>query len=1170
MKASIFKRCAMALRVASWTWLCLWAATSVNAQSQPAQTNASDMATALSAQDWGSVLRMATEALERNPEDGDAWLQRGNALGQLGRDGEAVTAFERSSQLIPKQAQVWTSLCWSYIVAGRHTEARGACEKSVALNRTYASVVNLGHMYLLEGDLATARALYRDVLPLLSSEKELTEGPLADFDLFIKRGWHVEAAKRERQWMSESYSILLQVISLLKTAKTELQSGHPKLALPLVQRATESAEQVLGTGHPFLRGMLLVWSRALMEDGQFRQALPYARRALEAADRRNGRDDRRTLESVDHLGEVYMQLGLFADAEPLLLRSLALSEAIDELESSSVRISLNNLALLYMETDRIDQAVPLLVRALAIAEKVDGPIHDRTATSLSNLGLSYLNLGKFEDAKPLLERAIAISEKLTDASGRDLAARMNNIALLYRALGQRDVALSFLTKALATIEKSQGVDQPLTAKAFGNLAGLYVEIGEYDKALPLAQRGQAIYETVWGGGHPDVIFSLSTLGGVYWKSGRLDLALPLFQRSLSISESLFGPDHSSTGMSLQNVATTYLAMGRHRDAIPMFRRALVIAERAGLPEFLWSCQTAFMKLYGRQWPDAPELFQPGLAIWWGKQAVNTLQSVRQGMKGLDRESQKSFLSEHGQIYTNLANLLIAQSRLAEAEQVLARLKEFELTELLRSRAEAPRTELDFVGVERKASEALRVLATRGVKESVELANLSRRVKSGDSLTEAEKARFDALGVAVEAWQIEYERFQASLGAMFKQEGRRGAEQLAAKESTLLQAKVARDPAGAVGLHYSVTDDQVGIIVATPGGVFGRFSQVKREELNRQIAALRQAIVMRRDTSEPARKLWHYLIEPVQADVQAIGAKTLVLVLTDALRYLPFAALEDPSGRYLVQDYALASWATAADVTPQVSKRSWQVSALGLSEARPGFDALTAVPDELRGIVRTKSSPQGIWPGSIALNEQFSLASLNSALTGPSDVLHIASHFDFRPGDENGSRLLMGQGDPLTLRRLAAMDFSGKQLLTLSACDTAKGGGFNENGAEVEGLAASIQGRGRGAQAVLASLWSVADASTPILMRSFYGQRSRSDPPGLAQSLRLAQLSLIEGSANIISALVDQKDMGAFGDAERAASRSNGASIAKPAVVNPAKPYAHPYYWAPFVLMGNWL
>src|SRR5437588_7687636 len=176
------------------------------------------------------------------------------------------------------------------------------------------------------------------------------------------------------------------------------------------------------------------------------------------------------------------------------------------------------------------------------------------------------------------------------------------------------------------------------------------------------------------------------------------------------------------------------------------------------------------------------------------------------------------------------------------------------------------------------------------------------------------------------------------------------------------------------------------------------------------------------------------------------------------------------------------------------------------------------------------------------------------------LVHIASHFSFKPGNEADSFLLLGNGDRLTLDKIN-MTAGGKffykvELLTLSACDTATGS--NANGKEVEGFAVLAQRQG--AQAVLATLWPVADKSTQQLMGRFYQFRVRNHLTK-AESLRKAQMVLLNGNAEQRKSVDNRSSLnpGAAGPRD----------LIPRFVIDPAAPFAHPYFWAPFILIGNW-
>lgn len=137
---------------------------------------------------------------------------------------------------------------------------------------------------------------------------------------------------------------------------------------------------------------------------------------------------------------------------------------------------------------------------------------------------------------------------------------------------------------------------------------------------------------------------------------------------------------------------------------------------------------------------------------------------------------------------------------------------------------------------------------------------------------------------------------------------------------------------------------------------------------------------------------------------------------------------------------------------------------------------------------------------------------------------------------------------VALQFLALPVFSGVDLLTLSACSTAFTNG-TEDGREVDSFGTIAQRLG--AKAVIASLWSVSDEATAQLMETMY--RIRQDKPelGKSEALRAAQSQMADGLLKPQTAGQGARGVGA------------------PRVQGGASAWNHPYYWAPFILIGNW-
>jgi len=173
------------------------------------------------------------------------------------------------------------------------------------------------------------------------------------------------------------------------------------------------------------------------------------------------------------------------------------------------------------------------------------------------------------------------------------------------------------------------------------------------------------------------------------------------------------------------------------------------------------------------------------------------------------------------------------------------------------------------------------------------------------------------------------------------------------------------------------------------------------------------------------------------------------------------------------------------------------------------------------------------PGVIRLDEQFTRQTMVDGLQQGYPVVHIASHFELQPDSEDSSFLLLGDGSHLTLTKLSLIPnlFANVDLLTLSACNTAVGL-TNASGGEWESLGMIAQRKG--AKAIIATLWPVADDSTTLLMQQFYRLHESEHGISKAEALRRAQLTLLEGTGD--------PTQGRF---------------------------AHPFFWAPFVLIGNW-
>jgi CHAT domain-containing protein len=324
------------------------------------------------------------------------------------------------------------------------------------------------------------------------------------------------------------------------------------------------------------------------------------------------------------------------------------------------------------------------------------------------------------------------------------------------------------------------------------------------------------------------------------------------------------------------------------------------------------------------------------------------------------------------------------------------------------------------------------------------------------------------------------------------------------------------------------------------------------------------------------KLYDWLIRPLEKEIDTGKINNLVFALDRFLRYIPMSALFDSqAGKYLIQKgYQVSTIISASktNVGDRLAAKDINVLAMGLTKPKPPFLALTNVEQELTSIVKGQKNKNsaGIFPGKVLYDNDFSLENLQRYVE-KYRILHLATHGEFVPGNEDDSYLVLGTGDntridkltPTKIKRLSN-ELTNVHLVVLSACQTALGGSISQvdqrgkaEGVEIPGLSYSFMRDDR-AKAVLASLWAVNDFSTAKLMQAFYTNLANTkEPMTKAEALRRAQLSLLEGSATKVKA---ESDRGNFNIQLAPGSNANSIDL----------DFSHPYFWAPFILIGNGL
>lgn len=852
--------------------------------------------------------------------------------------------------------------------------------------------------------------------------------------------------------------------------------------------------------------------------------------------------------ALNAIGDIHGSFGENQKALEYYNQSLPLRRAVGDRDGEAW--TLNSIGVVYDQFGEKQQALAYYNQALPLQRAV-GNLNAQVAT-LSNAGSAYSDLGEKQKALGYYLEALPLERKAGNRYWE--AGTLSNIGRVYEDLGEKQKALEYYNQALP-LSRAVG-DRDGESRALNNIGKVYGDLGDSKQELDYFNQALTLERAV--GSRVSEACTLGNIGVMYDALGEHQKALDYYNQALPLDRA--AGDRLGESLALNNIGAAYLSLGEKKLALENYTQALALARAVQMPQ----TQAVVLNNLRDYWRKEG---QPAIAIFFGKQAVNEIQQVRANLRGLEKEEQQSFVKSNEKTYRMLADLLITQGRLPEAQQVLDLLKNEEYFSFIR-RDGKEATSLTASVTLTKTEEALnreyeanaaRVTAAgnewaalrskpnRTPEEEKHLAELSAQLKSAnDAWGKFLSGLYAELGKSKEA-QATVQNVQESASGM-----QRVVRQLNREAGAGANANAG---GGVVALYTLVGEEKYRVIVVTPTVMVAREYPIKAEYLREKVFDFRQALMNPKSNPVPkAQELYRILVGPVEQDLAGAQAGTLMWSLDDALRYLPIAALHD--GReYLVEKYRneVFTPASIASLAERPDVSAWRGLGMGVSKSYGDFSALPAVPEELHRIIREKDSAsagaaggEGVLPGQMMLDEAFTEANLKKALEQNYPLVHIASHFDFEAGNETDSFLLLGgegaQGERLTLAEMRndpAFNFADTQLLTLSACNTAVSGATGD-GREVDGL--GILAQQKGARAVMASLWGVFDPSTGVLMQKFYSQWTTHPDMTKGEALRQAQLALLRGSST--------------------AAGANSGEAASGA-------YSHPYYWAPFILIGNW-
>lgn len=936
------------------------------------------------------------------------------------------------------------------------------------------------------------------------------------------------------------------------------QSGKPQKALEEYNQALDLEQ---GAGNQSAAALTQTnIARVYIDLGQEQKALDLLNQSLQAW--RSLGNQRGEALALAYTGMAYSNLA----QEDKALE--ALNRALPIFRQNSARMgeamTLDSLGKVYCDMSQGAQALDFLSQSLSIWRELAE--RGGEALTLNNMGRTYADMGQQQKSIEAYTQALGLWRALGHRQGE--ASTLNNLGRVYNELGQPQRALELYTQALPIWREVGNLSGQ--ALALNDTGRTHADLGQLKQALDDYAQALALWRQA--GNRRGEATTLSNLGRAWFQLGNMQKALETDNQALPIWREVKEP--RGEALELSSISRVYFNLGKPEQALPRALAALALVKAAGDPDMQGAIDTNLMVGFRNQ-------HRPQEAIFFGKDAVNSYQQMRRNLSGLDKDLQSGFVQSRSATYRILAELLLQTDQLDEAEHILDLLKEEELKEVVRgaaSDAAAKQQSLPLTAAQQKAQDSLAApekTAAGLTSICMEYAALLAK----DAPTAAEQARMKALDAQIEAGNAEIQSFfEKTLYPELARTGTHANDVLSGEESRVsgLQDTLLSLGPDVMGIRLLLGDEHAYEIVVTARAQKKFELAVKPDALREKVLAVREQL--RSPASDPRKSLqdlYTIVVAPLQQELNDLErnsasqsrAPTLLWSLDGVMRYLPMAAMYDGS-KYLAERFnnvlitpeSYRHMTAAADAAGTVP----HVLAMGLSRSYGGLPALPGVLPELEAVVSDPAVADSHGPleGRMLSNEEFTLDAMKTQLGAGRRfaIVHIASHFVEQTGGGQEPYLMLGgessgdaEGYSLTLSKMknSVINFHGIRLLTLSACSTAKGD-TAANGLEVDSLGMIAQQKD--AEAVLATLWDVNDLSTSKLMSDFYLRWVKSPAAGKAEALRQAQLALLRGATGSI-----QSPPGDRGFA-------TAASTAKPASM---PGYTHPYYWAPFILTGNY-
>jgi CHAT domain-containing protein/Tfp pilus assembly protein PilF len=1084
-------------------------------------------------------------------EDAETAVTCGNLAACLSAQGkhtaarpyyETALAISRKSlgKGHPNTGFAHMALAGSLHLQGKHAEAQSHYEQAVAIK-----VATLG-----KNHPDTAVAFNHLASSLHAQGKYAQALPLYEQALAIDR----KVLGEHHQRIVVSYSNLAYNLHKLRRYAEATVYCEKALAISLA---------TLGREHPSTAASFTNLAINLQVDGKRDRATPLFEQAWWINRKALGEEHPTTIASLVTLAADLRDRGRHARAEPLFEKLLAVRLKTLGPEHPDTAAGFTDFAMNLHFQGKYERAMPLYENALKINRSVLGEKHPRAVTSIGRLAVNLRDQGKYAEAEPLFARALAIR---LDVLGEDhplTAVSYSNLAVNHDRQGKHAQAQLLFEKALAINRRRLGDRHQNTVIVYSNLASNLAAQGKRAEAESLFEKAVAMSRDVLGEGHPNTAMVYNNMALNLSKQGKHARAEPAFVKATELIRKWCGEEHPAIAAATNNRAVNLYARGKYEEARPLFEKALSLSRRKLGEEHphtadccIWVAMNAWKQARQR---EAVLLLQASLP---GHEAAR----FQRATSGFDRAIAARHFSPHALLALGLAHLGQPGNAFRHAEANLSR------------------GLLDDVHPATTPDEARQVSDLNARRETLDRQLLSA-FRQTDLSAEQEEMRD---GLMRERRRILSRLVHIAAHISSRQVFPVGE----------IQKQLPRDGALVLWLDIDSLGEHRACILRTTGEPF--WVRLPGSSEDSSWTAQDQAL---------AGNLYNLLKKPdTNANERDRECNALRKQRLDPLRPYLAAANDLPAVRRLL--VVPTGWAGAVPLETLGTEHVISYVPSGSVHARLARDHRTVAASSLLALGDPLFAPAGgRGPGALPGTrwEVQALARLVPKTTtllgsGASEqrlhemarkdqlkayrLIHLATHALVDWQTPGHSRLLLARDrlvDSVKQVEIGQKVFTGEltvdairadwkldaDLVVLSACKTAVGKDGRGDG-PLGFAQAFLQ---RGARSVVLSRWEADDTATALLMLRFYenvlGKRAGLKTPlARAEALAEAKKWLRELTRKETLHLVAALGTGKLSSTARGSIVDLDLDPTRVKVPGGERPYAHPFFWAAFTLIGD--